>query len=88
MVILDFYFYLKNIDKRFIFHYKINGIDYWIPSNGYLFMITDFGNFNFTLDGEINDLYFFRYNIIKSLLYLLIIINTNFKNKYEDFLKI
>lgn len=75
----------KNIDNRFIFHYRINEYDYWIPSNGYLFMITDFGNCSFTLDGEINDLEYFKYKMIKSLMRIFITINSKFKYKYENF---
>lgn len=33
----------KHIDKNIIFNYKINNKDYWIPTFGFLFMISDFG---------------------------------------------
>ena len=33
----------KNIEKNIIFHYRINNEDYYIPTNGYLFMLADFG---------------------------------------------
>lgn len=32
----------KKINKNTIFNYKINGIDYYIPSHGYLFVVIDF----------------------------------------------
>jgi serine/threonine protein kinase len=33
----------KKIDPKIIFKYNINGINYWVPSYGYLFMLADFG---------------------------------------------
>lgn len=33
----------KKIDERVVFNYKINGQEYYIPSYGYLFMLSDFG---------------------------------------------
>jgi hypothetical protein len=32
----------KKINKNIVFHYNINGIDYYVPTHGYLFVIIDF----------------------------------------------
>ena len=67
----------KKIDVNTIFHYKINGNDYYVPTYGYLFMICDFGVAKFKLDGRKIDIVNFNNSIIKTYA-------DNFNKKYYD----
>jgi serine/threonine protein kinase len=56
----------KKIDKNIVFHYKLNEKDYYVPTYGYLFMISDFGAAKFKLDGREIDIVNLNYKIVKS----------------------
>jgi serine/threonine protein kinase len=50
----------KKINPKTIFHYKINNINYYVPTFGYLFMLTDFGQ---TDKNEYNDINYLSFSI-------------------------
>jgi serine/threonine protein kinase len=50
----------KKINPNTIFHYKINNIDYYVPTYGYLFMLADFGAVH---PLEFNDVEIFNFSI-------------------------
>lgn len=56
----------KKIDKKLVFHYKIENKDYYIPTCGYLFMLCDYGTAKFKLDGRDFDVTNLDYKIIKN----------------------
>lgn len=76
----------KKIDENIIFNYNINNIDYYVPTYGYLFMLADFGNSTFSLNGGFNDLTYFKFKLIKILMKSLLNLNPQMKTKYQKLL--
>jgi serine/threonine protein kinase len=74
----------KKIDENIIFNYNINNINYYVPTYGYLFMLADFGNSTFSLNGGFNDLTFFKFKIIKILMKSLLDLDPQMKKKYQN----
>lgn len=71
----------KKINKNIIFHYKIGNNNYYVPTHGYLFMITDFGSSKFALPLDRED---DLPNFIYTMKYTLF---TNIYNKYKHIIK-
>jgi serine/threonine protein kinase len=67
----------KKINENIVFHYKFNNKDYYVPTYGYLFMLADFGNADFKLNGRLPDIENFNYKIINNYLY-------SFNHMYPD----
>ena len=70
--------FIKYIDKDSVFIYKINNINYYVPSYGYLFMIGDFG-----LSGDCHKVNYDFHNFLESLLRLFVKKSVNFTNIHE-----
>ena len=67
----------KKINENIVLHYKINDIDYYVPTYGYLFMLADFGIVNFKLGRRLDDIVNLNYKIVTSYL-------SFYSNKYPD----
>ena len=74
----------KKVNENVIFHYRINDTDYYLPTQGYLFMIADFGNATFSLSGGFSDLTYFKFKIIKILMRLFLETNPKMTGKYQQ----
>lgn len=58
----------KKIDKNIVFHYKINGDSYYVPTFGYLFMLADYGSSDLFIKERVEDIINFDHSIIKDYL--------------------
>jgi serine/threonine protein kinase len=74
----------KKINKNIVFHYKINNDHYYVPTYGYLFMLTDYGSSGFLLKERVEDIINFDHSIIKDYLMNYSIIYPNLINA-KDF---
>lgn len=60
----------KNTESNIIFHYKIETIDFFVPTYGYLYAIIDFGNlYPLKIKKDDNDIMHYVDNIIRTIRY-------------------
>jgi len=73
----------KKINENIVFHYKIENLDYYVPTYGYLFMLADFGSAKFKLENRLPDLENFNYKIINNYFLSFNVYYPNKMSRYE-----